>query len=246
MRLHLPASTVALGLVVTLVATPSGAAQRAAARGSSQATGRSSDRGTPQGTAVPRGPDQPAAQPAPQPAPRGGDQQAAPQPSPRASGRDAEPSAPPASPREPSRPVGRAVPRTGPPPTRDGGDGVVVVPGGAGFFPWGFDYPYYGGYYGAYDPWYGWYPSYAPVASYSSGYDGALRLKVKPREASVYVDGYYAGIVDDFDGIFQRLHLDAGPHHLELQAPGYEPLAFDVRIEPDRTTTYRAEMGRLP
>jgi len=29
----------------------------------------------------------------------------------------------------------------------------------------------------------------------------ALRLKVKPVDATVYVDGYYVGVVDDFDGI---------------------------------------------
>jgi hypothetical protein len=31
-----------------------------------------------------------------------------------------------------------------------------------------------------------------------------------PRDAEVYVDGYYAGTVDDFDGTFQRLHIDTG------------------------------------
>src|SRR5438552_1906941 len=29
--------------------------------------------------------------------------------------------------------------------------------------------------------------------------DASVRFDVKPNEASVYVDGYYAGIVDDFD-----------------------------------------------
>ena len=69
---------------------------------------------------------------------------------------------------------------------------------------------------------------------------------MKPRDAEVYVDGYYAGVVDDFDGIFQRLHLDSGPHRIEVRAPGYEPLVFDVRITPDHTTTYQGEMKRIP
>ena len=38
----------------------------------------------------------------------------------------------------------------------------------------------------------------------------AIRLLVKPTEAKVYIDGYYAGIVDDFDGIFQHLNVPAG------------------------------------
>ena len=107
---------------------------------------------------------------------------------------------------------------------------------------------YYGGYYdpynGSYDP-YGGYSGY-PQSGYTSGYEGKLQLKVKPRDASVSVDGYYVGLVDDFDGVFQRLHLEAGPHRMEISAPGYEPLTFDVRIEPNQTLTYHGELRRLP
>jgi hypothetical protein len=123
---------------------------------------------------------------------------------------------------------------------------------GGGFYPWGFAYGgaavggYYGGYFGAYDPWYGWFPTYAPSYAPVSGDDGALRLKVKPADASVYVDGYYVGVVDDFDGIFQRLHIEAGPHRIEIRAPQYETLTFDVRITPDETTTYRGELVSRP
>jgi hypothetical protein len=132
------------------------------------------------------------------------------------------------------------VPRSGHPPHHGDGGGY------GGFYPWGWGFAgFYGGYYGAYDPWYGWYPAYGP-SSYGYGYDGSLRLKVKPRNASVYVDGYYAGIVDDFDGIFQRLHIEAGPHRIEIRAPGFEALIFEVRIEPDHTTTYSGELVPLP
>jgi hypothetical protein len=67
---------------------------------------------------------------------------------------------------------------------------------------------------------------------------------VTPREAEVYLDGYFEGIVDDFDGVFQRLHASAGPHHVEISANGYEPIFFDVQVEPDHTTTYRGELVR--
>ncbi len=49
----------------------------------------------------------------------------------------------------------------------------------------------------------------------------AVRLEVKPREAEVYVDGYRAGVVDDFDGIFQRLRLRPGEHDLTIYLAGY-------------------------
>ena len=39
---------------------------------------------------------------------------------------------------------------------------------------------------------------------------GSLRLKIKPREAQVYVDGYLVGDVDSFDGAFQKLGIESG------------------------------------
>jgi len=149
-------------------------------------------------------------------------------------------------PRPPDRaPIGTAVPRgTVPPPS--GGRGGNVVTGVPWYYPWGYgSLGYYGWYDPYYDPYGGGYGGYYP--SGSSSYDeGSLRLKVKPREAEVFVDGYYVGLVNDFDGIFQRLHVDAGPHHLEIRAPGYETLEFDVHVDPDRTLTYTGELKKLP
>ena len=73
-------------------------------------------------------------------------------------------------------------------------------------------------------------------------YFGDVRLMVRPREAAVYVDGYYAGIVDDFDGVFQRLTLEVGPHQIELDAPGLEPQYYDVYVDPAQTVTIRSDL----
>ena len=75
---------------------------------------------------------------------------------------------------------------------------------------------------------------------------GGLRLKVKPREAEVFVDGYFAGVVDDFDGAFQQLNLDVGPHRIELRAAGYETISFEIRTQPDEKITYKAELKPVP
>jgi hypothetical protein len=83
---------------------------------------------------------------------------------------------------------------------------------------------------------YGYY-SIAPGLAY-----GAVRIVDAPRDAQVFVDGYYAGVVDDYDGVFQHLNLEAGSHHLEIELPGYPPIAFDVLVEPGRTITYRANI----
>jgi len=211
-------------------------------RGDRQPSPDRGNTGTTVGTAVPRDPGAAPASPAPaQPA----QTPAAPKPVERTD------KAPGSSPRDSGTPVGEAVPRSASsrPRTRDGDDrndhddhhdhhGThVVYAAGAS----------YGGYYGPYDPWYGWYPPTPPVYAPGPYFDaGAVRLKVKPVNAEVYVDGYYAGIVDDFDGVFQKLRLDAGPHRIEMKAPGFETLGVDIRIEPDHTTTYRGALQTVP
>jgi hypothetical protein len=105
----------------------------------------------------------------------------------------------------------------------------------------GYPYSVYGYPYGWYDPYvrYG----YAHVAD---AYTGFLRLKVRPRAAEVYVDGYFVGIVNEFDGLFQRLRIEEGPHTVELRHPGYEPLTLDVLIVPGEKVTFEGDMIPLP
>lgn len=85
----------------------------------------------------------------------------------------------------------------------------------------------------------------APASSYGDGqYYGDIRLQVNPPNAEVYVDGYYAGIVDDFDGQYQRLALEAGPHKIEVGIQGVQPQVFDVYVDPSRTVDLRADLLR--
>ncbi|MEX2663811.1 MAG: PEGA domain-containing protein, partial [Vicinamibacterales bacterium] len=119
---------------------------------------------------------------------------------------------------------------------------------GVGYFydpwMWGFYSPYG---YGSYDPYYGGgggggYSQY----SRSRYRDvGSLRLKVKPDFGQVYVDGYYVGEVDSFDGVFQKLPIDAGAHRVEIRAPGYETVQFEVMVIAGETVTYKGEMKRI-
>ena len=44
--------------------------------------------------------------------------------------------------------------------------------------------------------------------------DASVQFDVTPRQAEVFIDGYYAGIVDDFDGMFQRLRVEPGQHEI--------------------------------
>lgn len=142
--------------------------------------------------------------------------------------------------RKPANPPaeGRAVPRSPQAPQavpRERERPEVRSHYGPGLWP-----PFY---YGPYSPWF--YPYGYPYPPYGYWYGvsyGGVRLEIDRKEAAVYVDGYYAGIVDDFDGLFQRLTLTVGRHRLEICAAGFETLAVDVDIQPARTITYRLSM----
>src|SRR4051794_10182449 len=114
-----------------------------------------------------------------------------------------------------------------------------------GYPYYGYGYPYaYGISYGGYYPYgyaYGAYPAYG-AAVYRGDVYGGIRIQGAARGAQVYVDGYYAGVVDDFDGTFQRLSLDQGPHTIEVRAPGAPPLTYDVNVQPGQTVTIHANV----
>lgn len=137
-----------------------------------------------------------------------------------------------------------------------GGRNIYIVPRGRTFFyypryyynPFAFGYGpagrgsfYFDLFYNSYV----WHPygiyRYGTYGSF--GYPvGELRLKVRPRDAQVFIDGSYAGRVDDFDGVFQSLRLEEGEYQVEIVLPGFEPLAFDVRIFPGEKTTYEGDL----
>jgi PEGA domain-containing protein len=74
---------------------------------------------------------------------------------------------------------------------------------------------------------------------------GGLRLETEPRSAQVFADGYYVGIVEDFGFQGRILELTAGPHHIEVRAPGYAMLSFDVTITANETSRFRGDLQSL-
>ena len=71
---------------------------------------------------------------------------------------------------------------------------------------------------------------------------GGVALEITPYDADVFVDGQYAGKVQDFDGTTQPLTLAAGTHRIEIQAPGYQPLTVDVGIQAGQVIPYRGDL----
>jgi hypothetical protein len=84
------------------------------------------------------------------------------------------------------------------------------------------------------------YPAYRYAAP-----DAAVKFDVKPKDTTVYVDGFYAGIVDDFDGAFQRLRTSPGAHQLTLYLDGYRTYNERVYLSVDNTLKLKHRMERL-
>lgn len=127
---------------------------------------------------------------------------------------------------------------------------------GRGYY-YGWPYYHYSPYrYGSYD--YYWYNGYSPY--YYSGHygywpysyhsrrypyrTGSVRVIAQPSKTRVYVDGYYAGVADDFDGIFQRLNLPTGRHEIALRLEGYRAHRIRIYVPLDQTIKIRHEMVR--
>ena len=149
----------------------------------------------------------------------------------------------------------RAVPRDGGgqpqdgvrPAPRPGGGGAVAVNGaqpyyGSPYYGARGSYVFVGGYF--YDPFYGPYPWW-PRSAYGFGYypvfdyRAEVRIQATPKDAAVYVDGFYAGVVDDFDGTFQRLPLAPGGHRIEIFLEGFRTVRKSLYLQPGSTMKLR-------
>ena len=96
-----------------------------------------------------------------------------------------------------------------------------------------------------YDPFWGpWgpygyyvYPYYGPRAD--------IRTDVKPKDAEVYIDGYYAGRAEDFDGAFKQLRVAPGGHTVTFHLDGFQTVTKNVYVKPDSTLKMKATMDHL-
>jgi hypothetical protein len=108
---------------------------------------------------------------------------------------------------------------------------VYVVP------PYGFD-PFWPPQAGS--PVSGYFPDAQSDGRQEQPLKGRVRLEVEPAALlQIYVDGFYVGTPVDLNG---ELVLEAGPHSIDMRAPGYETFHLDVNVAPDRSITYRGSL----
>jgi hypothetical protein len=140
----------------------------------------------------------------------------------------------------------RSYPPTTPYPTYPQGSPYPTYPQGSPYptYPQGSQYPTYpqgsqypGNPQGSYpDPQGSVYTAPGPQAI------GGMSFEFSPVNAAIYVDGQYVGPVSNFTPSSAPLSLAPGRHNVQLQAPNYVPLAFDVDIMAGEVIPYRGSL----
>ena len=85
----------------------------------------------------------------------------------------------------------------------------------------------------------------AAISCQASAPCGGISFDISPSTAQVYVDGIFAGVVEDFDGASEPLLLAPGAHYIEVRLTGFRTATFDVTITPGEITPYQGMLERL-
>ena len=71
---------------------------------------------------------------------------------------------------------------------------------------------------------------------------GELKIAATPSRAAVFVDGQYAGHVDEFDGVGKAMLLTPGQHRLRIALPGYLPFDSMVDLRPQQKLKIQTDL----
>jgi hypothetical protein len=85
----------------------------------------------------------------------------------------------------------------------------------------------------------------ASIACEAAAPCGGLSFDITPGNAQIYIDGLFAGVVDDFDDTSTPLLLAPGGHYVEIRLAGYRTATFDVTVVPGEVTPYQGTLDRL-
>jgi hypothetical protein len=80
-----------------------------------------------------------------------------------------------------------------------------------------------------------------PAAQFSAA-PGQIKLKVTPERAAVFVDGKFAGTVNQFSGVGREMLIAPGEHHIKIDLAGYKPFETDVTLATKQKVTIKTDL----
>lgn len=118
------------------------------------------------------------------------------------------------------------------------------------YSPYHYGYPGYG-FYGGYHPYYSPYDSpygYASPYYVDRGPQAEvafLDTDVSPEKASVFLDGEYVGVADNFDGYPRFLAVEPGQHTIRFEAPGRQTVTRRLRVPRGAVVNFDFTLSRV-
>jgi hypothetical protein len=81
-----------------------------------------------------------------------------------------------------------------------------------------------------------------PQAQFSA-ITGEIKLEVTPDRAAVFVDGHFAGTVNQFRGAGRAMLVAPGNHHIKIDLVGYQPFETDVTLLAKQKLTVKTDLA---
>jgi|HubBroStandDraft_1064217.scaffolds.fasta_scaffold422039_1 PEGA domain len=81
-----------------------------------------------------------------------------------------------------------------------------------------------------------------PQAQFSA-ITGEIKLEVTPERAAVFVDGHFAGTVNQFRGAGRAMLVAPGNHHIKIALVGYQPFETDVTLLAKQKITVKTDLA---
>ncbi len=77
------------------------------------------------------------------------------------------------------------------------------------------------------------------------GASGGVSFEISLSDAVIMIDGAYVGIASTFSPAAEPLTLAPGTHRIEVRAPGYQSMAYDVNVIPGQVVPYQGTLQPL-
>lgn len=81
-----------------------------------------------------------------------------------------------------------------------------------------------------------------PQAQFSA-VNGEIKLEVTPERAAVFVDGHFAGTVNQFRGAGRGMLVAPGNHHIKIDLVGFQPFETDVTLLAKQKITVKTDLA---
>ena len=72
-----------------------------------------------------------------------------------------------------------------------------------------------------------------------------MRVQILPKQTEVYVDGEYAGLAGQFDGLFKQLRTTPASHRITFHLDGFRTVTEDVNVAENSTFKIHRMMDKL-